>query len=79
MFHFGDILILSILLNIDVTPKTKRPAIILNENNLPTFDGIQYTECWIINPDYVEGFRPNIGEKVNPNKIKNWQILLIVW
>lgn len=67
------------LLGVDVRPKTDRPAIILNGENLPCLDGECFQECWVLSPDYVNGFRPAIAEEVATDKIIGWQILKITW
>ena len=67
------------LLDADVEPKTVRPAIHLDADNFPTMDGQQFTECWVLSPDYIAGFRPPIGEEVAEDKIIGWQVLKITW
>ena len=67
------------LLNCDLTPATSRPALALNEDKLPTLDNVTFRECWVVSPDYSEGFRPAIGVEVTSEQIIGWQILKIKW
>jgi len=62
-----------------LAPTVERPAIQLQENGLPSWVGQTFRECWIISPDYIDGFRPAVGEEVASEKIKDWQILKITW
>ena len=63
----------------DLSPKTARPSISLNAENLPSLDGMIFRECWLLSPDYVPGFRPSPGEDVTPENICGWHILLMEW
>ena len=67
------------ILNYDIKPKYDRPAVELNDANLPELEGTIFTECWIISPDYVSGLRPQIGEEIPSSKIIGWHILKITW
>ncbi len=69
----------SAMLGFNVAPRKERPAISLDEDKLPALDGISFRDCWILSPDYVSGFRPEIGAEVSPGKIANWQVLRIRW
>ena len=64
-------------LGFDPSPSTERPAIILNEERLPTLAGIAFDEVWVLSPDYAEGYRPQIGEEVIQERILGWQVLQI--
>ena len=67
------------LLGFDVTPKSQRPALVLNSEFLPELEGHIFTECWVVSPDYIAGFRPEIGSEVSSGKIIGWQILKMTW
>jgi hypothetical protein len=67
------------ILGHNLTPKSARPAIELSPDNLPSMDGTIFKECWLLTPNYVTGFRPQIGEEVSPEKITGWQVLLLTW
>ena len=56
-----------------------RPVIRLQKSSLPEIEGQTFCECWILSPDYIDSFRPAVGEEVPPEKIKGWQILRIKW
>ena len=66
-------------LEIDLTPKTERPALCLSDDKLPQLDGVEYRECFILSPDYRPGFRPAIGMEVAKEDILGWQVLRITW
>jgi hypothetical protein len=67
------------VLGVDLTPKFERPAIDLTEEKLPQLDGQAFTEAWIVSPDYMPGYRPAIGEEVQVDKIRGWQVLRVKW
>ena len=67
------------LLGIDLTPRESRPALSLDPSGLPGLYGKSYSECWIVSPDYIPGFRPAIGAEVGSDKITGWQILKMEW
>jgi hypothetical protein len=77
--HANTIYVANKLLGIDVTPKSNRPAIILNERGYPTLNGNVYKESWVVSPDYREGFRPRIGEEVDAKDIVGWVVLKLSW
>lgn len=62
-----------------LAPAVERPVIQLQESGLPSMVGQTFCECWIISPDYIDGFRPAVGEEVPPERIMGWQILKITW
>lgn len=67
------------LLNRDLTPSEPRPVLTLSENNKPLYVGNEFSQCWVLAPDYCPGFRPAIGEDVPPEKIRSWQCLKITF
>lgn len=77
--HENTLVVANQILDANLTPATKRPAITLTENNLPVLNGIEFSECWILSPDYTPGFRPQIGEEVSADKITGWQVLRMAW
>ncbi len=66
-------------LGVDLSPVSHRPALDLSENLLPTLNGEEFRECWVVSPDYVENFRAAIGEEIPAEKIRSWTILKITW
>lgn len=62
-----------------LAPTVERPTVQLQESGLPSLVGQTFCECWIISPDYIDGFRPAVGEEVPPDRIVGWQILKITW
>lgn len=77
--HLNTLKIANEILGFDVSPIEERIAVKLNEDSLPVLAGKAFTECWVLSPDYVKGFRPKIGEEVEPEKIVGWQVLKIKW
>lgn len=77
--HSNTLPLASALAEADLTPATPRPVLSLSADNLPCLDGQTFEECWLLSPDYIEGFRPSIGEEVSLDKIRGWQVLQIVW
>ena len=66
-------------LGFDVVPKTERPALKLNEEQLPTLDGETYTKVLVLSPSYRAGFRPAIGVEVTNEDIVGWEPLLVTF
>lgn len=77
--HENTIDVIKDILSIDLTPLVSRPALLLSEDNLPVLNDIEFTECWIISPEYIKGFRPEIGSEVTVDKISGWEVLKIEW
>ena len=67
------------LLGTDLTPKTERPAIGISPEGFPSLDGIVFSECWHLSPNYIPGFRPQINQEVSPEQIVGWQTLCLRW
>lgn len=77
--HANTLASASEFLGVDLTPKTARPALTLSENKLPTFDGEEFSECWIVSPNYAEVSRAPTGTETPAEKIKDWTLLKISW
>ena len=77
--HANTAAVASTILCADIRPKVDRPVLALSEDKLPQLDGQIFTECWLLSPDYTPGFRPAIGEQVSADKIRDWQVLRLVW
>ena len=75
--HANTLKVASEKLGVDLTPKEVRPAIGLNERNLPLFLGEVFREVYVFNPDYKGTYRPKIGEEVGEDMINGWTMLLI--
>ena len=65
------------LLGVDVSPRSSRPALGLDAENLPCLDGVSSCEILVVCPEYALGFRPGIGEEVPRDQIKSFQTILI--
>lgn len=77
--HANTLALANSLLGVNVAPRVERPAVVLNSNQLPTLDGVVFTECVVLSPDFVSGFRPKEGETVGADKIIGWQVLRMEW
>lgn len=75
--HCNTLNVINQLLGKDLTPETERPVLTLSPDNNPVLDGTEFSECWILSPDYQKNFRPAIGEEVTVNDIISWQCLKI--
>lgn len=67
------------VLGVSLAPRSERPAITLSPEGLPTLDGATFNTCWLLSPDYPEGFRPAIGVEVGPEQIAGWHVLKLTW
>ncbi|MBP5509340.1 MAG: hypothetical protein J6Z49_00305 [Kiritimatiellae bacterium] len=67
------------VLGVSLAPRTERPALTLSPGKCPMLDGEVFDVCWLLSPDYPEGFRPAIGEEVSPDQIAGWHVLKLTW
>jgi len=67
------------VLGAPLAPHSDRPALTLSPEGLPTLDGDTFDTCWLLSPDYPEGFRPPIGAEVTPEQIEGWHVLKLTW
>ena len=67
------------LLGTDINPATLRPAVSVSPEGYPMLDDQVFTECWILTPSYEPGFRPAIGQEVQPEQITGWNVLQMKW
>ena len=62
---------------VDLTPRSERPVVTLDQKKLPSLNGISFDSVLLLVPHYIESFRPSIGEEVGAEKIDSWQSLQI--
>lgn len=67
------------VLGVSLATHGVRPAITLSSCGRPVLNGEEYADCWLLSPDYPEGFRPAIGTEVGPEQIKGWHVLKLTW
>ena len=67
------------VLGVSLAPETERPAVTLSAEGLPMLGGETFDTCWLLSPDYPEGFRPAIGTEVAPEQIAGWHVLKLIW
>lgn len=77
--HENTVEIAGTIVGADLRPKTARPALVLDSERLPSLDGQSFDEVWLLSPDYISGFRPQIGEEVPASAITGWQILQLTF
>ena len=63
----------------DLTPAGARPVLRLDPHGYPSYQGDVFQECWVVSPDYVENFRPAVGQEVPADMISGWQVLHLLW
>ena len=66
-------------LGVSLAPRTERPAVTLASDGRPKLEGEAFDVCWLLSPDYPEGFRPPIGAEVGPEMITGWHVLKLTW
>ena len=42
-------------------------------------EGEVFDTCWLLSPDYEQGFRPAIGTEVGLDQIAGWHVLKLTW
>lgn len=67
------------VLGVSLATHGVRPAVTLSPAQRPMLDGEEFSSCWLLSPDYPEGFRPAIGTEVGPEQIKGWHVLKLSW
>jgi len=67
------------VLGVSLAPHTERPVVTLSSECRPMLDGEEFGICWLLSPDYPEGFRPAIGTEVTPEQIAGWHVLKLTW
>ena len=67
------------ILAVNLRPVRPRPVLSLDGDSLPVLDGMSYSEAYVLSPDYVENFRPAVGEEVAADAIRSWHALRLRW
>ena len=67
------------VLGVSLATNGVRPAVTLSPALRPMLDGEEFSSCWLLSPDYPEGFRPAIGSEVGPEMIEGWHVLKLSW
>jgi hypothetical protein len=66
-------------LGVSVRPKTPRPPLSLDSENLPTLEGRAYDECWVLSPENEGGARPGAGAELFADQVRGWRVLCLKW
>ena len=69
----------AVLGGVTLRPATVRPALTISPDGLPSLDGAEFRTCYVLAPDYRQGYRPAIGEEPTPSDILGWHALRIDW
>ncbi len=81
--HANTLAAAEAILGFDPTPGEQRPALRLNEAQLPVLrkgdTEVAFSEVWVLSPTYAPGYRPEIGAEVPIDKIIAWQVLRITF
>lgn len=77
--HANTLAAASRFVGFDLTPAEARPALSLDADGYPCYGGDVFRECWVVSPDYVEDFRPVVGQEVPADRIAGWQVLHLLW
>ena len=67
------------VLGVSLATHGVRPAVTLSSTGRPVLNGEEFSGCWLLSPDYPEGFRPAISTEVGPEQIKGWHVLKLSW
>ena len=67
------------VLGVSLATHGVRPAVTLSPALRPMLDGEEFSSCWLLSPDYREGFRPAIGQEVGLDQIAGWHVLKLTW
>lgn len=67
------------VLGVSLLPRAPRPAMTLSPDMRPMLYGEVFDTCWLLSPDYREGFRPAIGQEVGLDQIEGWHVLKLTW
>jgi len=61
-------------------PDEERPSLDINEvSKKPMLNGIEFSECWVVAPEYKDGIRPDPSKEVSLDEIENWVVNRIAW
>ncbi len=80
--HTNTLLIASAIVGVNLAPDGppgSRPTLVLSDNLLPMLNGVEFTDCWVLSPNYKENFRPAVGQAVASEQIADWQVLYLTW
>lgn len=64
---------------VDLKPAVPRPALRLTAVGLPSLEGEESQDVYVLTPAYRPGFRPQIGVEVGPADIVGWSALHFHW
>ncbi|MBO6102860.1 MAG: hypothetical protein J6P03_06365 [Opitutales bacterium] len=67
------------ILGVKFAKEDFRKPLRLSGNNMPMWGDLEFNKCYILSPNYKNGFRPEINKEVEPSEILSWKALLIEW
>lgn len=77
--HTNTLQVVKSVCGYDLTPFSERPALTLDSEGYPALDGESYRECYVLSPEYEDGYRPALNAEVPLEKIRNWHVLHMIW
>ena len=67
------------VLGVSLATHGPRPAVTLSPSMRPMLDGEEFSDCWLLSPDFPDGFRPATDSEVGLEQIKGWHVLKLTW
>lgn len=77
--HANTIRIAEKFLNVMFQRKDFRKHLSLSLCNKPLWNDIEFKKCFVLSPNYKNGFRPSINKEVTIDEIVSWQALVVEW
>ena len=77
--HANTVHLASTIACADLRPAVVNPTLTLSEDGLPEFNGQTFAECWLLSITPVEGLTREQQREIQPEQIKDWQILRLSW
>lgn len=77
--HENTRVVAEAILGVGLKPACDRPALGLDPEGYPVYEGVRHRVCYVLSPDYVEAHRPAVGEVVSVAAIRAWHALRLVW
>jgi hypothetical protein len=80
--HMETLAAANAITGLNLTPRGGedcRPAITLSDRLFPVLNEIEFSDCWVLSPDYTKNIRPAVGKAVAIENISGWNVLHLTW
>lgn len=67
------------ILGIEFPKDDFRKPLSLSAEGYPLWGNIEFKKCYILSPNYRDGFRPSINREVTLDEILSWKALEMEW